>query len=96
MFRASLVAQCEELTCQSRRLGFDPWSGRIPYALKQLSPGTTLLSLWSRAWELQRLKPKHPRTCALQKEKPLQREAQAPQLEKSARSNKDPEPKINK
>ena len=42
--------------CQCRRCGFDPWSGRIPQALEQLSPCTTT-SPRSRAWELQQLKP---------------------------------------
>ena len=31
----------KESACQCRRHGFDPWSGKIPSAMKQLSPGTT-------------------------------------------------------
>ena len=45
----------KESTCQCRRHGFDPWSGKIPYAKEQLSP--QLLSLCSRAWESQLLCP---------------------------------------
>ena len=37
MSGASLVARGEESTRQSRRQGFDPWSGKIPHAAKQLS-----------------------------------------------------------
>ena len=59
-----------------------------------------LLSLCSRAQELQLLKPACPRARALQQEKPLQREAstlqlqsstRSPQLEKSSCSIEDPE-----
>ena len=32
----------KESTCQYRRQGFDPWSGRIPRAIRQLSLGTTI------------------------------------------------------
>ena len=48
-----------------------------------------LLSLCSRAWELQLLhllKPMSPRACALQQEKPLQWEVCALQLDKSLRA----------
>lgn len=31
----------EEFTCQCRRHRFNPWSGKIPHASKQLSPCTT-------------------------------------------------------
>ena len=30
----------KESTCQCRRHGFDPWSGKIPYAAEQQSPCT--------------------------------------------------------
>ena len=63
-----------------------------------------LLSLQSRAQELQLLKPECPRACARQQEKPLQRESLTLQLQSSPRSlqlkkspcsNEDPaEPKI--
>ena len=56
-----------------------------------------LWSLCPRAWEpehgahmLQLLKPMCPKAFALQQEKPLQREACAPQLEKSPSSSEDP------
>ena len=32
----------EESTCQCRRHRFDPWSGKIPHAMEQLSPCTTI------------------------------------------------------
>ena len=32
----------KESTCQYRRQGFDPWSGRIPHAIEQLSLGTII------------------------------------------------------
>ena len=38
---ASRVAQYKESTCQYKRHRFDPWPGKIPRALEQLSPGTT-------------------------------------------------------
>ena len=31
----------KESACQCRRLGFNAWSGKIPHALGQLSPGAT-------------------------------------------------------
>ena len=33
----------KELTCQCRRHGLDPWSGRIPYAAEPLSPCATTI-----------------------------------------------------
>ena len=38
----------KESTCQCRRHGFNPWSGKIPHATEQLSPLVQLLSLCSR------------------------------------------------
>ena len=68
--------------CQCKWHRFDPWSGKIPHAMEQLSTCTTTPDTCG------------PRTCALQQEKPLQREAQALQLQKTACSNEDPmEPK---
>ena len=32
----------EEPTCQCKRLKFDPWSGRIPRVVEQLSPCATI------------------------------------------------------
>ena len=31
----------KESACQCRRHGFDPWSGKVPHALEQLSPCAT-------------------------------------------------------
>ena len=47
----------KESACQRRRHGSDPWSGKIPYAMKQLSRVPQLLSLCPRAQELQLLSP---------------------------------------
>ena len=33
----------EEPTCQCRRHGFHPWSGKTPHAAEQLSPCTTII-----------------------------------------------------
>ena len=51
---------CKESACQSRVHGFDPWSRKIPLAMRQLSHVPQLL------------KPKGSRACALQQEKPQQ------------------------
>ena len=94
----------EESECQCKRHGSNHWSRKIPRVAEQLSP--QLLSLCSRAWKPQLLKPMCPRAHAQQQEKPPQWEARTPQLEhssymlqleKSLCSNKDPAwPKINK
>ena len=57
-----------------------------------------LLSLCSRTWEPQLLKPLSPRDLAPQQEKPPQREARAPQLENTpaCRSEDPAQPKVNK
>ena len=73
----------KEPTCQHRRRGFNPWSGKVPHAAGQLSPAPQLLSLRSRAQEPQ--------------QKPLQLDAYAPQLQKSLQSNENPvQPKVIK
>ena len=47
-----------ESTCQCRGHGFEPWSGRIPYAAQQLSPcATTTEACAPRARALQQGKP---------------------------------------
>ena len=54
-----------------------------------------LLSLCSKAWELQLLKPVHPGACAQARQ--LASSPCSPKLEKSPRSNEDPvQPKIKK
>ena len=40
-WRASCWLRDGESTCQCKRHGFDPWSGKIPHAADQLSPSTT-------------------------------------------------------
>ena len=54
--------------------GFEPWSGKIPHAVEQLSPWPQLLSM--RAITTEALA---PRAHAPQQEKPPQWEARAPQ-----------------
>ena len=73
----------KESACRCRRQGFDPWSGKIPYAAGQLSPCTTTISLFSRAWESQLPKTSHPSTQAPQQGKSSQWEASSPQRESS-------------
>ena len=75
-----------ESTCQWRAHGFEPWSGKIPHAVEQLSLCAKLLSLCSRACAPQLLSPcattteaRAPGARAPQQEKPLQWEARAPQ-----------------
>ena len=50
--------------CQCRRHGFNPWSRKIPHAMEQRSPCPQLLSLCSRAQELQLLSPRATTTEA--------------------------------
>ena len=76
----------KESACQCRRHEFDPWSGKIPHATEQISLCAQLLSLCSRAQEPQLLKSECPGACALQQEKPPQREAHTPRLESSPHS----------
>ena len=84
----------KESTHQCRRLVFDPWSGKIPRAAEQLSPGATIYWACARVWELKLPSPRAHSPRA----KPLQWEACAPHLEssacslqlKSVSSNKDP------
>ena len=38
---ASLVAQWLRIACQGRGHGFEPWSGKIPHAVEQLTPCAT-------------------------------------------------------
>ena len=37
----------KEPACQCRRHGFNPWSGKIPRAMEQLSPWTTTTEAWA-------------------------------------------------
>ena len=65
---------------------FNPWSGKIPQAEGQISLCTQLVSLCSRAWELQLLKPKESPGSATGEA--IAVKARAPQLEKSPRATK--------
>ena len=66
----------KESACQCRRYQFDPWSGKIPHATKQLSPCTTTTVLQSPGTITtgptccSLLKPTCPRTRVLQQGKP--------------------------
>ena len=53
----------KEFACQCKRHRFNPWSGKIPHALGQLSHTPQLWSLCSRAREPQLLSPE---PCALE------------------------------
>ena len=68
----------DESPFQCRRHGFDPWSGRSHMLQSNQARLPQLLSLCSRARKLQLPKPKHPRACAQQQEKPTQWEVHAP------------------
>ena len=76
--QASLVAGSvvKNPSANTRDMGLIP---DLVHAAEQLSPCATILSLCSGAWELQVLKPTCSRACSSQEEKPLQREARAPQ-----------------
>ena len=65
--------------CHCRKHGLDPWSGETPHAAGNSARVPQVLSLCSRARELQPLSPR-AWVCP-QQEKPLQYEACAPQLE---------------
>ena len=71
----------KESSCQCRRYGFDPWSGKIPTCHRATKPVCHNCEpmLWS--WEPQILKPTRPRACA--PEKPPWWEACTLQLENS-------------
>ena len=78
----------KEHAYQCRRRGFDLWSKKIPHAVEQVNPCSTITeSVFSSLGTtttnpvLQLLKPAHHRACALKQEKPLQRKAHALQLE---------------
>ena len=55
---------CKESALQCKGHGFNPWSWRIPHALKQLRPCATTTSLHTTT-----TKDRVPRTCAPQQEK---------------------------
>ena len=86
----------KESSRQCRRRGFDPWSGKIPPGLEQLSPCPTSIGPGAQepgshnygARELQLPKLVCSGAYASQQENPLQREARAPQPENSSRSPK--------
>ena len=63
-------------------MGSIPDPGKSHMLQSNQAHAPQLSSLCSRAQKTQRLKPEGPRVCAPQ-EKPLQREAHAPQLESS-------------
>ena len=63
--------------CQWKRYGFDPWSGKIPHAMKQLSPCTTPpepVALEPRScdyWSLHTLQPMFFNRRSRHNEKPI-------------------------
>ena len=48
----------KESACQCRRHGLHSWSGKIPYASKQLNPCATTVEPVRRAWEPRVLSPR--------------------------------------
>ena len=98
----------EGFTCQCRKHGFTPWSGKIPHAVEQLNPCTTTIEPVPKRLGAATTEACAARACALQQEKPPQWDAHTLQLEsspqstrynyrKSLSSNEDPvQPKINK
>ena len=58
----------KESACQCRRHRFNPWSGKIPRAVEQLSPSTTITEPVLRAWGRKLLKPSCPRACSATRE----------------------------
>ena len=71
----------KESTCQCRRHGFDPWSGKIPHASATKCESG---NYWARLPH--QLKPVCPRARAPQQEKSLQWETHARQLQSSPHS----------
>ena len=102
--QTSLVAQGGESACQCRRCGFDPWSGRIPHATRQISlyATTTESMLWSpwttpteplccNSWSLGTLEPMPCNKRSHHSEKPVHHKQRKPTC-----NNKDPaQSKIN-
>ena len=68
-------------TCQNKGHGFDPWSGKIPHAIRQLSPcPMTPESVFKSPWATTTAA--HvPGAYAVQQEKPPQWETHVAQLE---------------
>ena len=54
----------KETTCRMQKTQVQSLTQKIPHATEQLSPCTQLLSLCSRAWELQLLSPRATATKA--------------------------------
>ena len=69
----------QRLRMPCRGYQFDPWSGKIPHAAEQLSPGATLPIPCSRASALQQEKPPQWEACTGQ----LDSSSHLPQLEKA-------------
>ena len=87
----------KESSCHCRRAGLDPWSGKIPHAMQQLSPSATAIELGLQSPGLLLLKPTRPRAWALQREKPPSREQPPPPAtRKSPGSNEGPAQPTNK
>ena len=58
----------EESAFQCRTHGFSTWSGKIPHTTEQLRPCTTTVQTWSRAQELQLLRPAPYSPCSTTRE----------------------------
>ena len=73
----------KESNCQCSRPGFDPWSGKIPHALEQLSSCATTTEPVPQSPGATTAEHTCPRAHAMRQEKPLQSEVHALQLQNS-------------
>jgi len=75
---------------------FNPWSGKIPPALEQLSPCTTTTEPALQGPGAAATAAHRPGACAPPQEKPAQGEACTQQLEKPVHSSQEPRQPKNK
>lgn len=105
--RTSLVVPVvKNLFANAQGHSLDPWSGKIPHTMEQLSPCTTAKSMrWESLWGCNYWSPPALEPRLPQQENPPQWEASAPQLKSSPHllqlrkpvcSNEDPAPPPNK
>ena len=94
----SLVVQWLRIHLAMKGHGFNPWSGKIPHAVEQLSLCKTTTEPILQSPGAAASEALEPRVCAQQQGKPPQQEAQGPQPEQTPltstretlSSNKDP------
>ena len=79
MTRDFLVAQWLRIYLPVQGKWFEPWSGKIPHGVEQLSPCATTTEPALYSPRATTTEARMARGHALQQEKPLQGEARAPQ-----------------